>query len=195
MHPCTLARAPCPAPWHYLHSCTLTVILSYDSYMRFQLNFKSGKAVYLQLVDQVKLAAAAGALQPGEAAARDPPACRRPARQPQHRRESLRRAREPGHHRDRRRQGLLRPRAGRSPFRKDVRRKLLAEMIDDLVDPRAPPADRRDGIPPTRRRAIRRAAAQARARLADLIRAATTTMSDDDPMIDVRGLVRRFGRD
>ena len=34
--------------------------------MRFQLNFKSGKAVYLQLVDQVKVAAAAGALQPGD---------------------------------------------------------------------------------------------------------------------------------
>src|SRR5258707_11494180 len=42
------------------------VILSYDSYMLFQLNFKSGKAVYLQLVDQVRLAAAAGRLQAGE---------------------------------------------------------------------------------------------------------------------------------
>src|SRR5438874_2300334 len=42
------------------------VILSYDSYMVFQLNFKSGKAVYLQLVDQVKLAAAAGTLHAGE---------------------------------------------------------------------------------------------------------------------------------
>ena len=34
--------------------------------MRFQLNFKSGKPVYLQLVDQVKAAAASGAVQPGE---------------------------------------------------------------------------------------------------------------------------------
>ncbi len=34
--------------------------------MRFQLNFKSGKAVYQQLVDQVKVAAASGAVQPGE---------------------------------------------------------------------------------------------------------------------------------
>src|ERR1051326_1994330 len=32
-----------------------------------QLNFKSGKPVYLQIVDQIKLAAASGALQPGEA--------------------------------------------------------------------------------------------------------------------------------
>jgi GntR family transcriptional regulator len=34
--------------------------------MRFQLSFKSGKPVYLQLVDQVKSAAAAGALRAGE---------------------------------------------------------------------------------------------------------------------------------
>ena len=42
------------------------VILSYDSLtMLFQLNYKSGKAVYLQLVDQVKTAAASGALHAG----------------------------------------------------------------------------------------------------------------------------------
>jgi GntR family transcriptional regulator len=35
--------------------------------MRFHLNFKAGKPVYLQLVDQVKAAAASGVLQPGEA--------------------------------------------------------------------------------------------------------------------------------
>ena len=35
--------------------------------MLFQINFKSGKPSYLQLVDQVKAAAASGALQPGEA--------------------------------------------------------------------------------------------------------------------------------
>ena len=34
--------------------------------MRFQLNFKSGKPVYLQMVDQVKAAAAAGAVRAGE---------------------------------------------------------------------------------------------------------------------------------
>ena len=34
--------------------------------MRFQLNFKSGKPVYLQVVDQVKAAAASGALRAGE---------------------------------------------------------------------------------------------------------------------------------
>jgi len=35
--------------------------------MRFLLNFKSGTPVYLQLVDQVKRAAASGALVAGEA--------------------------------------------------------------------------------------------------------------------------------
>ena len=34
--------------------------------MRLQLNFKSGKPVYLQVVDQVKAAAASGAVQPGD---------------------------------------------------------------------------------------------------------------------------------
>ena len=34
--------------------------------MLFQVNFKSGMAVYQQLVDQVKLAAAAGSLKAGE---------------------------------------------------------------------------------------------------------------------------------
>ena len=78
--------------------------------MRFQLNFKSGKAVYQQLVDQVKVAAASGALQAGRAAPRHPPAGRGAARQSQHGRQGLHRARKPGRHRDRRRQGVLRPR-------------------------------------------------------------------------------------
>ena len=34
--------------------------------MLFQLNFKSGKPAYLQIVDQVKYAAASGGLLPGE---------------------------------------------------------------------------------------------------------------------------------
>jgi DNA-binding transcriptional regulator YhcF (GntR family) len=34
--------------------------------MRFQLNFKSPQPVDLQIVDQVKSAAASGAVQPGE---------------------------------------------------------------------------------------------------------------------------------
>src|SRR5580765_2237178 len=34
--------------------------------MRFQLSFKSGKPVYLQIVDQIRSAAAAGAIKAGE---------------------------------------------------------------------------------------------------------------------------------
>jgi len=34
--------------------------------MRLQLNFKSGKPVYLQIVDQIKSAVASGAVRPGE---------------------------------------------------------------------------------------------------------------------------------
>jgi len=34
--------------------------------VNLQLNFKSGKPVYLQIVDQVKAAAASGALRSGE---------------------------------------------------------------------------------------------------------------------------------
>ena len=35
--------------------------------MILQINFKSGMPIYLQIVDQIKAAAASGALQPGEA--------------------------------------------------------------------------------------------------------------------------------
>src|SRR5689334_4778914 len=45
-----------------LSYCPMTV----SSLMLLQLNFKSGKPVYLQLVDQIKAAAAAAALRPGE---------------------------------------------------------------------------------------------------------------------------------
>ena len=34
--------------------------------MMIQINFKSGKPVYLQVVDQIKAAAASGAIKPGE---------------------------------------------------------------------------------------------------------------------------------
>ena len=87
--------------------------------MLFQLNFKSGKPVYLQVVDQVKAAAASGALRAGEPLPSIRPLAEELARQPQHGRQGLRGAREPGRHRDHRRQGLLpsseqRPRSGRT---------------------------------------------------------------------------------
>ena len=100
--------------------------------MLFQLNFKSGKAVYLQLVDQVKLAAASGALQPGEPL----PGIRPLAEELRVNRNTVAKA-----YTELESQGVIETVAGKgcflranaSPFRKDVRRKLLAETIDEAV--------------------------------------------------------------
>jgi GntR family transcriptional regulator len=98
----------------------------------FQLNFKSAKAVYLQLVDQLKAAAASGAVQPG-----DPlPGIRPLAEELRVNRNTVAKA-----YAELESQGLIESVAGKgcfvkangTPFRKDVRRKLLAETIDDAV--------------------------------------------------------------
>ena len=108
------------------------VIVLYDSYMLFQLNFKSGKAVYLQLVDQVTLAAAAGTLRAGEAL----PAIRPLAEELRVNRNTVAKA-----YAELESQGVIETMVGKgcfvrtngSPFKKDVRRKLLAESIDEAV--------------------------------------------------------------
>ena len=100
--------------------------------MLFQLNFKSGKAVYLQLVDQVKLAAAAGTLQAGEAL----PAIRPLAEELRVNRNTVAKA-----YAELESQGVVETVAGKgcfisgnaSPLRKDVRRKMLSETIDEAV--------------------------------------------------------------
>jgi GntR family transcriptional regulator len=100
--------------------------------MIFQLNFKAGKAVYLQLVDQVKLAAAAGALRAGEPL----PAIRPLAEQLRVNRNTIAKA-----YAELESQGVIETiagkgcflRAGSSPFRKDVRRRLLGGTLDDAV--------------------------------------------------------------
>jgi GntR family transcriptional regulator len=100
--------------------------------MLFQLNFKSGKAVYLQLVDQVKVAAASGAIQPGEAL----PGIRPVAENLRVNRNTVAKA-----YAELETQGIIETiagkgcfvRAGASPFKKDVRRKLLAETVDEAV--------------------------------------------------------------
>lgn len=100
--------------------------------MMFQLNYKSGKAVYLQLVDQVRRAAASGAIQPGDAL----PGIRPLAEQLRVNRNTVAKA-----YAELESQGVIETIAGRgcfvransSPFKKDVRRKLLAESIDDAV--------------------------------------------------------------
>ena len=100
--------------------------------MLFQLNFKSGKAVYLQLVDQVKAAAASGAMHAG-----DPlPGIRPLAEELRVNRNTVAKA-----YAELESQGVIQTIAGKgcfvrpnnSPLKKDVRRKLLAETIDDAV--------------------------------------------------------------
>jgi GntR family transcriptional regulator len=100
--------------------------------MRFQLNFKSGKPVYLQLVEQVKAAAASGAVQPG-----DPlPSIRPLAEELRVNRNTVAKA-----YGELENQRIIETIAGKgcfvrassSPFKKDVRLKLLAEKIDDAV--------------------------------------------------------------
>ena len=100
--------------------------------MRFQLDFKSGKAVYLQLVEQVRVAAASGALQPGDAL----PSIRPLAEDLRINRNTVAKA-----YAELENQGVIETVAGKgcfvrpgsSPLRKDVRRKLLADKIDDAV--------------------------------------------------------------
>ena len=100
--------------------------------VRFQLNFKSGKPVYLQLVDQVKAAAASGAVQPGEPL----PSIRPLAEELRVNRNTVAKAYAELEH-----QRVIETiagtgcfvRASASPFRKDVRLKLLAGEIDEAV--------------------------------------------------------------
>jgi GntR family transcriptional regulator len=100
--------------------------------VRFQINFKSGKPVYLQLVDQVKAAAASGAVQPGEPL----PSIRPLAEELRVNRNTVAKA-----YAELESQRVIETvvgkgcfvRANSSPFKKDVRLKLLAEEIDDAV--------------------------------------------------------------
>ena len=100
--------------------------------MLIQLSFKSGKPVYLQVVDQVKAAAASGALRAGEPL----PSIRPLAEQLRLNRNTVAKA-----YSELEGQGVIETIAGRgcflkeshSPFRKDVRLKMLAEEVDAAV--------------------------------------------------------------
>ena len=96
--------------------------------MLIQLNFKSGKPVYLQVVDQVKAAAASGALRAGEPL----PSIRPLAEQLRVNRNTVAKA-----YTELEGQGVIETIAGRgcflkenhSPFRKDVRLKMVARRL------------------------------------------------------------------
>jgi GntR family transcriptional regulator len=100
--------------------------------MVFQINFKSGKPVYLQVVDQVKAAAASGAMQPGEPL----PSIRPLAEELRVNRNTIAKA-----YSELESLGVIETQAGRgcflkenhSPLRKEVRRKLLTEEIDQAI--------------------------------------------------------------
>src|SRR5215831_6797762 len=100
--------------------------------MIIQLNFKSGKPVYLQIVDQVKAAAASGVLQPGEPL----PYIRPLAEELRVNRNTIAKA-----YSELESIGVIETVPGKgcfvkesqSPLRKDVRRKMLIEEIDQAI--------------------------------------------------------------
>ena len=100
--------------------------------MLLQLNFKSGKPVYLQMVDQIKAAAASGALLAGEPL----PSIRPLAEQLRVNRNTVAKA-----YNELESQGVIETIPGKgcfvkenhSPFRKQVRQQLLTQEIDAAV--------------------------------------------------------------
>jgi GntR family transcriptional regulator len=100
--------------------------------MIFQLDFKSGKPVYLQLVDQIRYAAAAGALRPGELL----PSIRPLAEALRVNRNTIAKA-----YAELESQGIIETAPGKgcflkenhSPFTKSARHKLLLKEIDAAI--------------------------------------------------------------
>jgi len=100
--------------------------------MLLQINFKSGKPVYLQVVDQIKAAAASGAMQSGEIL----PSIRPLAEELRVNRNTIAKA-----YTELENQGIIETIPGKgcfvkpnnSPLKKEVRRKLLIEEIDQVI--------------------------------------------------------------
>ena len=100
--------------------------------MLFQINFKSGKPIYLQLVDQITAAAASGALRVGEAL----PSIRPLAEELRVNRNTVAKA-----YSELENLGVVETQPGRGCFlksnngalRKEVRRKLLITEIDQAL--------------------------------------------------------------
>ena len=100
--------------------------------MIFQINFRSGLPIYLQIVEQVKSAAASGALRPGEAL----PSIRPLSEEIRVNRNTVAKA-----YAELESQGVIETQPGRGCFlrenqsalKKDVRRKLLARDVDQAI--------------------------------------------------------------
>jgi len=100
--------------------------------MIFQIDFKSGKPVYLQLVDQVRYAAAAGTMRPGETL----PSIRPLAEELRVNRNTIAKA-----YTELESQGVIEIIPGKgcflkennSPFTKQVKNRLLLTEIDEAV--------------------------------------------------------------
>lgn len=100
--------------------------------MLLQVNYKLSKPVYLQVVDQIKAAAASGALQAGEPL----PSIRPLAEELRVNRNTIAKA-----YSELESQGIIETLAGKgcflkandSPLKKEVRRKMLIDGIDETV--------------------------------------------------------------
>jgi GntR family transcriptional regulator len=100
--------------------------------MLLQINFKSGKPVYLQVVDQIKAAAACGMVQTGEPL----PSIRPLAEELRVNRNTIAKA-----YTELESQGVIETIPGKgcfikpnqSPLKKEVRRRLLAQEVDQVV--------------------------------------------------------------
>lgn len=100
--------------------------------MMFQIDFKTGKPVYLQLVDQIRYAAASGAIRPGEPL----PSIRPLAEELRVNRNTIAKA-----YAELESQGVIETIPGKgcflkensSPFTKPVRQKLLLKEVDEAV--------------------------------------------------------------
>ena len=100
--------------------------------MVFQIDFKAGKPVYLQLVDQIRYAAASGGLRPGEPL----PSIRPLAEELRVNRNTIAKA-----YSELESLGVIETlpgkgcflKANHSPLRKEVRRKLLTEEVDQAI--------------------------------------------------------------
>jgi GntR family transcriptional regulator len=100
--------------------------------MMLQINFKSGMPIYLQVVDQIKAAAASGALQPGEAL----PSIRPLAEELRVNRNTIAKA-----YSELETMGVIETQPGKgcfltenhSPLKKEVRRRMLIREIDQVI--------------------------------------------------------------